>query len=486
MKEAAAPFINTNTNTNTTAASSGSYGSPLLLSQKQSAAALLGKLQYGAVPVLTAADQPLPTSVCTRSIGSILESRVIDYDAMDPESEDAFYVADMGEIVRQQARWNKLLPRVEPFYAVKCNPNNMVLKTLASLGTGFDCASKGEIQMALDQGVDPLKIIYANPCKQISHIRFAAAAGVRMMTFDNADELRKVKGAHPNAQMVLRILTDDSRSICKLGTKFGASMSAVPYLLRTAREIDIDVIGISFHVGSGCFDASAFGEAVILARKAFDEGAVHGFKFRLLDVGGGFPGNHAAGVGFQEIAAILGPTIDRLFGPEVRVIAEPGRYYVASAFTLAVNVIARRVVPRDAVKTTTAAAAATTVAGPAATRDDHPSYMYYVNDGMYGSFNCITFDHAVVTPQVLARGGQFLYGLSSSQSQDVDFPCSVWGPTCDSIDCIGKNFSLPEMQIGDWLHFDNMGAYTMCAASQFNGFKKSAIIYTNTEVFHGH
>ncbi|KAI8590047.1 pyridoxal-dependent decarboxylase [Geranomyces variabilis] len=424
----------------------------------------------------------LPASVCTRSIASILESRVIDYDAMDPEAEDAFYVADMGEIVRQQARWHKLLPRVEPFYAVKCNPNNMVLKTLASIGTGFDCASKGEIQMALDQGVVPSKIIYANPCKQISHIRFAAAAGVRMMTFDNADELRKVKSAHPNAQMVLRILTDDSRSICKLGTKFGASMSAVPYLLRTAREIDIDVIGISFHVGSGCFDANAFGEAVILARKAFDEGAAHGFNFRLLDVGGGFPGNNAAGngVGFQEIAAILGPTIDRFFGPEVRVIAEPGRYYVSSAFTLAVNVIARRVVPRDAVKTMTSAASATTVSGPAPTRDDHPSYMYYVNDGMYGSFNCITFDHAVVTPQVLARSGQFMYG-QSTLSQDVDFPCSVWGPTCDSIDCIGKNFSLPEMQIGDWLHFDNMGAYTMCAASQFNGFKKSAIIYTNTE-----
>ncbi|KAJ3134609.1 hypothetical protein HDU90_004941 [Geranomyces variabilis] len=484
MKEAvAAPIIHDTITTAAAAATAGAYGSPLVLTQKQqSAANFLGKLNYGAVPVLTAADQLLPASVCTRSIASILESRVIDYDAMDPEAEDAFYVADMGEIVRQQARWHKLLPRVEPFYAVKCNPNNMVLKTLASIGTGFDCASKGEIQMALDQGVVPSKIIYANPCKQISHIRFAAAAGVRMMTFDNADELRKVKSAHPNAQMVLRILTDDSRSICKLGTKFGASMSAVPYLLRTAREIDIDVIGISFHVGSGCFDANAFGEAVILARKAFDEGAAHGFNFRLLDVGGGFPGNNAAGngVGFQEIAAILGPTIDRFFGPEVRVIAEPGRYYVSSAFTLAVNVIARRVVPRDAVKTMTSAASATTVSGPAPTRDDHPSYMYYVNDGMYGSFNCITFDHAVVTPQVLARSGQFMYG-QSTLSQDVDFPCSVWGPTCDSIDCIGKNFSLPEMQIGDWLHFDNMGAYTMCAASQFNGFKKSAIIYTNTE-----
>ncbi|KAI8909884.1 pyridoxal-dependent decarboxylase [Powellomyces hirtus] len=418
-------------------------------------------------------------AVCTRSVGSILQGRVIDYDAADEQAEDAFFVADLGEIQRQHAQWNKLLPRVEPFYAVKCNPNKMVLKTLASLGTGFDCASKGEIQMALDQGMDASKIIYANPCKQISHIRFAANAGVRMMTFDNADELRKIKMCHPSALMVLRILTDDSRSICKLGTKFGASMSAVPHLLATARSLDMEVIGISFHVGSGCFDASAFGEAVALARKAFDHGTAHGYTFRLLDVGGGFPGNHASGVGFQEIAAILGPAIDHHFGPEVRVIAEPGRYYVSSAFTLAVNVIARRVVSRDAMVPATAAVTDTT----APSRDDHPSYMYYVNDGMYGSFNCLTFDHAVVTPQVLARGGQFAH---KQYGQDVEFPCSVWGPTCDSIDCIGKNFSLPEMNVGDWLHFDNMGAYTMCAASEFNGFKRSAIVYTNTEAFPGH
>ncbi|KAI9000228.1 pyridoxal-dependent decarboxylase [Gaertneriomyces semiglobifer] len=390
------------------------------------------------------------------------------------DAEDSFFVGDLGEVVRQYDQWRALLPRVEPFYAVKCNPDPMVLKTLASLGTGFDCASKGEIQMALDLGMDPSKIIYANPCKQASHIRFATNVGVRMMTFDNADELRKVKAIQPDAQMVLRILTDDSRSICRFGIKFGASMATVPHLLQTARELDMNVIGISFHVGSGCFDANAFGEAVLLARKAFDEGKAWGYDFHLLDIGGGFPGANASGITFQQIAAVLRPTIDENFGPEVRVIAEPGRYFVSSAFSLATNVVARRVVPRDRQTPSTE-----NMADGVTTQDDHPAFMYYINDGVYGSFNCLMFDHAVVTPRVLTRNGMFMH---RQVPQEAEFACSMWGPTCDSIDCIGRNFSLPEMQVGDWVHFDNMGAYTMCAASNFNGFKKSTIIYTNTEV----
>lgn len=101
----------------------------------------------------------------------------------------------------------------------------------------------------------------------------------------------------------------------------------------------------------------------------------------------------------------------------------------------------------------------------------------YVNDGMYGSFNCITFDHAVVHPKILLKNGNFHY---NTPVPEPTFACSVWGPTCDSIDCITKTGSLPEMQVGDWLYFPSMGAYTMAAASAFNGFKKSSIIYTNT------
>ncbi|KAF8935094.1 hypothetical protein BGZ58_005255 [Dissophora ornata] len=408
--------------------------------------------------------------VHTLPIDQMFQARLASFDpeSEDAEAENAFYVADLGEVYRQHLRWKALLPRIEPFFAMKCNPDPMVMRLLASLGAGFDCASKNEIQSVLEIGVDPSRIIYANPCKQNSFVKYANANNVSMMTFDNAEELHKIKRFHPEAQLVLRILTDDSKSLCKLGLKFGAPLDTTGFLLATAQELGLNVIGISFHVGSGCFDANAFGEAVIRARRVFDQAKDYGFAFNFLDVGGGFPSAHVTeGITFEKVATILGPTVNALFGPEVRVIAEPGRYYVGSAYTLATQVIARRTINRDLAD----------VLSPELSQS--PSHMYYINDGMYGSFNCIMFDHQVCEPKVLLKDGAFAY-----QQPLVQVPhgyASVWGPTCDSIDCISAKSRLPLMESGDWLYFDNMGAYTITAASQFNGFRKSEILYTTTE-----
>ncbi|KAF9359694.1 hypothetical protein BGX26_011642 [Mortierella sp. AD094] len=414
-----------------------------------------------------AREAQLP-QVHTLPIEQMLQARLASFNPEDSESDNAFYVADLGEVYRQHLRWKSLLPRIEPFFAMKCNPDPMVMRLLASLGAGFDCASKNEIQSVLDMGVNPSRIIYANPCKQNSFVKYAYQNKVRMMTFDNAEELHKIKRFHPEAELVLRILTDDSKSLCKLGLKFGAPLDTTGNLLATAQELGLNVIGISFHVGSGCFDANAFGEAVIRARRVFDQAKDYGFEFNFLDVGGGFPSAHVTeGITFEKVAAILGPTVDSLFGPEVRVIAEPGRYYVGSAFTLATQVIARRTINRDLADVLSAE------------QSQSPSHMYYINDGMYGSFNCIMFDHQVCEPKVLLRDGGFSY-----QDALLELPrgyASVWGPTCDSIDCISPKSHLPLMESGDWLYFDNMGAYTITAASQFNGFRKSEILYTTTE-----
>ena len=106
-----------------------------------------------------------------------------------------------------------------------------------------------------------------------------------MMTFDNEDELRKIKKLYPDAKCVLRILTDNSRSLMNLGLKFGAHEDRIPVLLKLAKELDLDVCGVSFHVGSGCWDPSAFSDAVGLARDAFDIADSLGFRMNLLDIG---------------------------------------------------------------------------------------------------------------------------------------------------------------------------------------------------------
>jgi len=344
--------------------------------------------------------------------------------------------------------------------AVKCNPDPYVIRLLAALGTGFDCASNGEISQVLGVGgIDPARIIFANPCKAVSFVRSAAKMGVETMTFDNADELYKIARAHSNAKLVVRILTDDSKSLCAFGIKFGAPLVAVPGLLAKARELGLAVVGVSFHVGSGCYDPSVYSDAIRRARAVFDMGKDVGYSFTLLDVGGGFED-----VLFEQAAAVLTQAIDQYFPDRqhLRLIAEPGRFYVSKAFRLAANIIARRAPLTEVSEVETPEAS------------DQPGVMYYINDGVYGAFNCILFDHQVIHPYVLSLNGSF--HIPSSEPQKLS---SVWGPTCDSIDCVSPKTLLPSaLRVGDWLGFENMGAYTVCAASQFNGFELSNVIYT--------
>lgn len=162
------------------------------------------------------------------------------------------------------------------------------------------------------------------------------------MTFDNSDELYKIARSYPAAKLVIRIHADDSKALCRLNLKFGASLVAVPNLLSKAKELNLDVIGVSFHVGSGCFDSSAFADAIERARAAFDMGRDAGYQFSLLDVGGGFED-----ATFESTASVLSMAIATHFPDRkelgIRMIAEPGRYFVSKAFSLAANIIARRV-----------------------------------------------------------------------------------------------------------------------------------------------
>lgn len=447
-----------------------------------------------------------------KSVRQVITDRITDasfipvheWSAMQPQpaikstthaADDAFFVADIGDTIRQYDQWRRLLPRVQPFFAMKCNPDPVIVSLLASLGCGFDCASKGEIEQALEAGVPAERIIYANPCKQLSHLQYAQRCGVTAMTFDNADELRKAHSIYGvEARMVLRIVTDDRDSVCKFSAKFGASYDAARELLLLAKELSVQIIGVSFHVGSGCCNPNAFSIAIKSAHELFEDARRLGFDMKLLDIGGGFPGSNSTytkGLEFSDVAATIREAIDQFFDDSVTVIAEPGRYFVSNNFTLCVNVTSKRA----------------TVLDPA--QPENREFMYYVNDGLYGSFNCIMFDHAEVIPRVLVRNRQLVFGeefkipceavdirsdaetvsISSDEfggfsSQPVSnkrYICSIWGPTCDSMDLIVKNVELPELQIGDWLYFESMGAYTTSAASQFNGFQKTPIIYTNTE-----
>lgn len=414
----------------------------------------------------------------------------IDSMLASGDREDAFMVCDVDDVRAKVEAWRRLLPRVEPFYAVKCHSDDQFIKAMIDMGLGFDCASLGEMAQVMRLGLnDPSRIIYAHPCKPRQHVEFARKTGVRMMTFDNHDELRKIQKLHPDAQVVLRLLPDDFDAVCRLGQKFGASMQAVPSLLALVKELNMDMIGFSFHVGSGCKRLSAYADAVRMAREAFDIAESMGMKMHFLDIGGGFPG-HAISewvrcetdkniMMFPNVADVLRPVLDECFpeGCGVRIIAEPGRYMVMSSCALMVNVVARRVNENAAA--------------------EEEEVRYYVNDGVYGSFNCIIYDHQEVSgfPLNLVKRGskkgdnrveestpvseKEVVVEEQPEQQVVTSRGSIWGPTCDGLDCIMKGVELPVMEIGDWMVFPNTGAYTVAAAAPFNGFEVTLKYYVN-------
>ncbi|XP_068605994.1 ornithine decarboxylase-like [Brachionichthys hirsutus] len=389
-----------------------------------------------------------------RTMNDFIDDMITELGSKD--SEEPFFVASLDSLYIRHLRWVTELPRVKPFYAVKCNNTPTVLKTLSALGTGFDCSSKNEIELALSLGVTSDDIIYAHTTKPLSHIKYAYSHGVNTMTFDNEDELRKISLCHSKAKLVLRISVDDSKSAVRLSSKFGAKMETVRKLLERAKELDLEVVGVSFHVGSGCTESLAFKQAIADARQAFDIANLLGFQMNLLDIGGGFSGRDDYQVTFEKFSGDINAALEEYFPPEggVRVIAEPGRYHVDSAFTLLVNVIAKRVI--------------TDHVDEHREGEENPNklMMYYVNDGVYGSINCLINDptHKIE-----------LYPHREVASCEQRYKTVIWGPTCDSTDKISDRSCLPELHIGDWLRVDNMGAYSASISSDFNGFEKAHI-----------
>ncbi|KAH9490145.1 Mitochondrial 2-oxoadipate and 2-oxoglutarate transporter [Bulinus truncatus] len=391
------------------------------------------------------------------------------------KEDTPFFIVNIHDIEEKLNVWKKLLPRVELFYAVKCNNDPKVIKFLAKAGTGFDCASQAEIQQILQLGVSPSKIVYANPCKFNSHIEYAAKNNVDLITLDDERELEKIHKLFPDARLLIRIKTNDKYKVKQsFNKKYGCDMKTAEQLLYKAKSMNMKVVGVSFHVKCTREDCSFFPMVISDANELFRLGAEVGHPMNILDLGGGFPGAENDKETFEDMAKIIMAALDKYF-PEsrcVRIIAEPGRYVVTSALTLAVKIVAKKIIDADKYDNETNTVECceaqnvkvnTTSNSSAA---DSSVYMYYLNDGIYGAFGNILIDHASVQPNYL------LDSDTASTHQSI-----IWGPTCDSIDCVMTECLLPEMFIGQWLYFKDMGAYTTTVMCDFNGIPRPLLFY---------
>ena len=362
-------------------------------------------------------------------------------------TDEPFYIVDMDKVVEQYNRWVEYLPDIQPYFAVKSNPDANIMRLLATLGCNFDCASKNEMANVLAIVENPGRIIFANPCKVSSHLKYACENKIAMMTFDCVEELEKIYNIYPEAQIVLRICVDDSNSKCKFNSKFGCPHHNILKIFEKVKELRMNLMGFSFHVGSGCSDPRSYYDAIEDCSIAYAAAQDYGFDIRIIDIGGGFSGiDKNMNIRFADICEnIKKARADFFSDATLRFIAEPGRYFTEATHTLVMNVIAKK--KEDVANVANAAAV----------------FKYYLNDGIYGSFNCIGYDHQ--TPELIP--------LLPRDAEDKKYNSTFFGPTCDSLDCIYKDIPFHELNVGEWIYVRNFGSYTVSPSSSFNGFSVS-------------
>ncbi|XP_015184016.1 PREDICTED: antizyme inhibitor 2-like isoform X2 [Polistes dominula] len=307
------------------------------------------------------------------------------------------------------------------------------------MNASFDCASQQEIEQVMQYGVTPDRIIFANPTKCPSHIKFAKSVGVDKMTVDNELELYKIKNLFPEAKIIIRFRCDsnsDHPNCTKLGIKFGCDPGdEANKLIQISKNLGLTLYGFSFHVGSPCYDFKAYACGIDKCKKLITFAkSIECKDIKLIDIGGGFPGKSEFRI--DELSHIINDAIEEI-DSNIQVISEPGRYYVTSAFTLAAYLHSKK-----------------TISEEKGLRN-----VYYVNCGVYNGF----------IEELLNINSRHPISLFNPVV-DKKYPSTLWGQTCDSYDCIIKDSFLPEFQIGDWLVWSDMGAYTSSLASTFNGF----------------
>jgi ornithine decarboxylase len=358
-------------------------------------------------------------------------------------------IIDHEKIRDNYKEFKAALPRVQAYYAVKANSNPQIVKTLYRAGASFDVASFPEFlivhenikKMSAGRRQDFIwdKIIYANTIKQIETLH-ELDQYKPLVTYDNIEELKKIIKHAPHAGLVLRIRVPNTGSMVELSSKFGAHPGEAVDLIIEAFKSGIVVEGISFHVGSQCNNFENYMQALQLSSAIIKEAESRGHKIKILDIGGGFPVKYNSKVkSFKTLARKLNAEINRLFPKDIEILAEPGRFMVANAGTLVAKVIGKAV------------------------RDDKTCY--YINDGIYHTFSGVIFDHCVYPLKAFKDGEKKV--------------CAVFGPTCDALDTISVAEELPNLEIGDMVYAENIGAYSIASSTYFNGFPPAKVVHIN-------
>jgi ornithine decarboxylase len=358
-------------------------------------------------------------------------------------------VVDHKVLRDNYAEFRKYIPRAQVYFAVKANSAPEIVQTFYQAGASFDVASVAEF-LNVHENVKDLtdeqrqafiwdRIIYANPIKAIETLK-QLDQYKPLVTYDNHQEVLKIARYAPHSGLVLRLRVPNTGSMVELSSKFGALPGEAVDLIAFAHNNKLEVEGLSFHVGSQCTNVENYIQALHLSSSVFQEAKARGYELKLLDIGGGFPAHYDDTVpALKILAQAINPEVDRLFPLPIEILAEPGRFLVASAATAVAQIIGK------------------TVRGG--------KLCYYLDDGVYHTFSGVIFDHCQYPMKSFKKGPTQI--------------CSVFGPTCDALDTISLAEQLPDLDLGDFVYAPNIGAYSAASSTSFNGFPPARIVHVN-------
>lgn len=346
-------------------------------------------------------------------------------------------VVDRAVVSEQYRRLRAEMPEASIFYAVKANPE--VVPLLATLGCSFDVASRAEVDICLEAGVDAGKISYGNPVKKREDIKNAYAKGIRTFSFDCLPELLTLAVVAPGAAVVCRIGTSGEGADWPLSKKFGCHPDNAVELLRTAQGIGLKPAGICFHVGSQQRDPAQWDRTLARLGRVAEQLESICPQQMVLNLGGGFPANYVRNVPpLRDYVRVILTSIRRHFPRPPAIVIEPGRHLVADAGVIRSEIVQIR--PRTA--------------------SEHRRWIY-LDIGRFGGL-------------AETEGEAIRYPIVTDHDGTPAGPVIIAGPTCDSTDILYERttYWLPlALRAGDFVDLLGTGAYTASYASVgFNGF----------------
>ncbi|MFA5582019.1 MAG: type III PLP-dependent enzyme [Paracoccaceae bacterium] len=377
----------------------------------------------------------------TDLVGAVADARGSRLDAYinATKFDRPTLVIDTALVGEQYDALARGLDEARIHYAVKANPAREIIEVLVSKGSYFDAASRREIELCLSLGAHPDHISFGNTVKRPSDIEFAYNAGIRLFAADAEEELEKLAVHAPGAAVYIRVIVENSEADWPLTRKFGCTSDHVQTLLAYARDLGLDPVGLSFHVGSQTRRADMWTGTLDQVAAIWHRAKEAGFGLSVLNIGGGFPAFYGEAIQHPTTyAAEVMSLVRARFGDVPYIMAEPGRGLVAEAGKIVAEVL---LVSRKS-------------------PDDLHRWVY-LDIGKFSGL-AETMDEAI------------RYQFTTDRDYEEMGPCILAGPSCDSADVLYEKrpVQLPVgLRAGDRFVIRNCGAYTSTYSSVgFNGF----------------